>query len=79
MTTPDQSQLLGEIKGIVSQMQLAQQQHGDKLDKLDGRLREQEATAARNGAFAGSAMAVGMALIIEGAKGWLKSKGGSSS
>lgn len=76
MITPDQAQLLGEIKGIVSQMQVAQAEHGSKLDKLDNRLRDQEATAARQGAYAGTAVAIGMALIIEGAKSFLRIKGG---
>ena len=43
---------------------------------MDSRLREQETTAARHGAWAGSAVAVGMTLIIEGIKGWTKLKGG---
>lgn len=79
MNNPDHIQLLGEIKGIVSQMQVAQHDQGAKLDKLDGRLRDQESAAARTGAFAGTAVAVGVALIIEGAKGWLKNKGGGTS
>lgn len=78
MTNPTDhhAQLLGEIKGIVSQMQLTQQQHTAKLDGMDGRLRTQETTAAKHGAFAGTAMAIGVALIIEGVKTTFRIKTG---
>lgn len=77
--TPDQAKMLGEVHGIVSMMRDQQQAHGQQLANMDARLRDQETVAARHGAWAGSAMAVGVSLIIEGAKGWLKLKGGGGS
>ena len=77
--TPDQAKMLGEVHGIVTMMRDQQKQQTEQLAGLDARLRDQENTAARHGAFAGSAMAIGVSLIVEGAKGWLKLKGGDGS
>lgn len=72
----DHLQLLGEIKGIVSQMQATQERQGEKLDRLDDRLRDQETTAARHGAIAGGAITIGLALIVETVKSYVRGKAG---
>ena len=48
-----------------------------RIDGLDGRLRQVEQKAAVIGAASGGAMALGTALIIEGLKHWL-GRGGPS-
>jgi hypothetical protein len=78
--------LLGEIKGIVEGLRSGQQSTNTRLDKLetridqrmdgiDRRLRNVEQRAAAWGAMSGGAMAVGMALIIEGVKHWMAGGG----
>ncbi len=71
--------LLGEIKGIVQGLKDTVEQQNrrfdqldDRLDQVDGRLRTVEQKAAVTGALSGGAMAVGVALIAEGIKTWLK-------
>lgn len=71
-----QAQLLGEIHGIVSVMRDNQKRQMEKLDNVDARLRDQESTAAKHGALYGGAMAIGVALMVEGAKEWLRQKTG---
>ncbi len=71
--------LLGEIKGIVQGLKDTVDLQNNRFDKLDERLdsvderlRTVEQKAAVTGALSGGAMAVGVALIIEGIKGWVK-------
>lgn len=76
--TPEQAQMLGEIKGIVGELRENQRTDRQMLAGFDTRLRDQEVTAAKVGAFSGGAIAIGVALIIEGAKQALRAKGGGS-
>ncbi|WP_394789086.1 hypothetical protein [Rhodoferax sp.] len=46
-----------------------------RFDNIDGRLQAVERRAAVAGALSGSAMAVGTALMIEGIKQWMASRG----
>jgi hypothetical protein len=69
--------LLGEIKGKVDAIAATQDTHGTQLSGLDGRLRTQEQRAAAAGAVGGGVISVGMALLIEAAKGWM-GRGGSN-
>lgn len=71
--------MLGEIKGIVEGLregQDAQAKQFDKLDDridgLDSRLRSVEVRSATYGAVSGGVMGIGMALLIEGLKEWLR-------
>lgn len=45
---------------------------GERMDGIDGRLRTVEQKAAVNGAISGGAMGIGMALIVEGLKQWMR-------
>ena len=70
--------LLGEIKGKVDAIEKAVGVQGQDLKSIDGRLRSSEQRHAAAGAVAGGAISVGMALLIEGLKGWLGSGGGKA-
>lgn len=74
--------LLGQIHGMVQGLKDGQEaanrridqmsnRMNERLDGIDGRLRQVEQKAAVAGAVSGGAMAVGTALIIEGIKTWL--------
>lgn len=70
--------LLGEIKGLVQGLKDGQDSQAKRLDAVDAklgdmdmRLRNVETKSAVFGAVSGGAMSIGMALIIEGLKGWL--------
>lgn len=76
---PQHLLLLGEIKGIVeglSEGQGEQNRRFDSLDTringLDGRLRAVEVRSATYGAISGGVMGIGMALLVEGLKEWLR-------
>ena len=47
----------------------------ERLDGMDTRLRDVEKKSAVIGAVSGSAVSVGVALLIEGIKGWMGSGG----
>ncbi|TXI17623.1 MAG: hypothetical protein E6Q67_12985 [Roseateles sp.] len=75
--------LLGEIKGLVQGLKDGQDVQTKRLDAMDtklsgmdARLRDVERKSALFGAVSGGAMSVGVALIIEGLKGWA-ARGGS--
>lgn len=90
MTTPphDDNQthyMLGEIKGIVEGLRDGQDAQAKRFDKLDGRidgldsrLRNVEVRSASYGAVSGGVMGIGMALLIEGLKEWLRRGPGAS-
>lgn len=73
----------GKLDGITAHL-TRQDQRIDALDKRmeerhadhDKRLRVVEKQAAMSGAISGSAVSIGIALAIEGAKQWLN-RGGS--
>lgn len=76
--SPEQALMLGEIKGLVSEMRATQSQHSERFERLDARLRDQEKAAAVGGAWAGGVVTIGLALAIEGAKVWLRNKSGGT-
>lgn len=74
--------LLGQIHGMVQSLQIGQDQQNRRMDKMeerqeerhnaiDKRLRVVEQKAAVAGAISGSAVSIGIALAIEGAKQFL--------
>lgn len=69
--------LLGELKGSVAGMHSEQAEQRALLQSIDARLRTQEQRAAAAGALSGGVISVGMALLIEGVKGWMH-RGGPS-
>lgn len=68
--------LLGEIKGIVQSLKETVEQQNNRFDQLDERLRAVEQKAALIGALSGGALGLGVALISESIKTWLR--GGAS-
>lgn len=73
-----QTQLLGEIHGMVKSMKETQERQASaiervdgRIDKLDDRLRTVEQRSAQVGAVSGGAMAIGVALIVEALKTWV--------
>lgn len=68
--------LLGEISGKLDGVIEQQRVQGDQIGSIDQRLRTVEQKAAVTGAISGGAMSIGIALVIEGMKQWLSSKGG---
>lgn len=75
--------LLGQIHGIVQALRDGQKVTNERLDQvdrridgMDGRLRVVETKAAVNGtisgAVSGSAVSIGIVLIVEALKDWLK-------
>lgn len=74
--------LLGKISGQIenvsqhlsrqdAKLNALEGQLTQRMDKLDDRLRTVEQKAAAAGAISGTAVSVGMALIIEGLKHWI--------
>lgn len=68
--------LLGEISGKLDGVIDQQRVQGAQIGSIDERLRTVEQKAAVTGAISGGAMSIGIALVIEGMKQWLASKGG---
>lgn len=71
--------LLGQIHGLVQGLKEGQEQQNARLERIDGRmdgidgrLRTVEKQAALSGAISGGAVGIGVALIVEGLKQWLK-------
>lgn len=79
MSDPENQQLylLGQIHSMVESLKHGQDLTNQRLDKMDDRLRSVEQRSAAVGAVSGGAMAIGVALIVEGMKQWLK-RGGPS-
>lgn len=67
--------MLGEISGKLDGVSKHLVQQDVRLDAIDGRLRAVEQKAAITGAVSGGAMSIGVALLIEGGKQWLATKG----
>lgn len=75
--------MLGEIRGLVRGLKDGQEAMDGRmgrmearLEGMDDRLRQVEQKAATIGAGAGGAMGLGVALIVEGVKHWLGTRGG---
>jgi hypothetical protein len=78
MTEPLRDQqllMLGEIKGIVQALKSGQDSLHSRLEAMDGRLRSVEQRAAVTGAVSGGVMGVGVALIIESVRSFLRISG----
>jgi hypothetical protein len=56
---------MGEVSGKLDLMLAEQRMHGDRLDRLDTRLRGVETKGAKHGAASGGLVAVGVSLIKE--------------
>lgn len=76
---PQHLVLLGEIKGIVEGLRDGQAKQDkrfdgldNRIDGLDTRLRAVEVRSAAFGAVSGGVMGIGMALLVEGLKEWLR-------
>ena len=67
--------LLGEIKGLVQALATGQDAMRSRLDAMDARLRHVEQRAAVSGAVSGGAMGVGVALLVESVRTWLRNTG----
>ena len=68
--------LLGKIDGKLDGISKHLSAQDQRLDGIEERLRTVEQKAAVSGAISGGAISVGIALIIEGGKQWLREKGG---
>lgn len=79
MSDPENQQLylLGQIHAMVQSLKDGQEVTNSRLDKMDERLRTVEQGSAAVGAVSGGAMAIGVALIVEGMNQWVK-RGGPS-
>ena len=77
MSDPENQQLflLGQIHSMVESLKAGQDLTNQRLDKMDERLRSVEQRSAAVGAVSGGTMAIGVALIVEGMKQWLKRGG----
>lgn len=77
MSDPESQQLflLGQIHSMVESLKAGQDLTNQRLDKMDERLRSVEQRSAAVGAVSGGAMAIGVALIVESMKQWLKRGG----
>ena len=77
MSDPESQQmyLLGQIHSMVQSLKDGQELTNQRLDRMDDRLRSVEQRSAAVGAVSGGAMAIGVALIVEGMKQWLKRGG----
>lgn len=77
MSDPENQQLylLGQIHAMVQSLKDGQEVTNSRLDKMDERLRTVEQRSAAVGAVSGGAMAIGVALIVEGMKQWVKRGG----
>jgi len=63
---------LGNIEGQLDGIKGQQSAQSKKLDKIDERMRKVEIKSAVNGTVAGTMAAVGVSLIVAGAKEILK-------
>jgi hypothetical protein len=78
MTPDPHSQDLGRLEGIVDMLRDQHMATHAKLDAMSGEITSLKVEAGKQGAVYGGVMAIGVALIIEGAKGWLKQKTGGA-
>ncbi len=68
--------LLGKIDGKLDGITEHLNKQDVRLDGIEERLRAVEQKAAVTGAISGGVISVGLALLIEGGKQWLREKGG---
>ena len=70
--------LLGRIEGTQESHGNLLKQQGELLQSIDARLRDSEQANTRSAVISSSVVGVGMALLIEGFKGWMSGRGGNS-
>lgn len=77
--TPHTDLLLGQIKGLVESLVEGQKAQAHRFDKLDARIdtidvrvRSVEVRAATFSAVTGGVMGIGMALLVESIKDWMR-------
>lgn len=66
-----------KLDKLEERMDKSDEKLGARIDKIDDRLRAVETRSAVFGAVSGGAMGVGIALLTEGLKQWLKRGGGT--
>lgn len=71
----DDRYLLGQIHGIVQALRDGQEVMRERLETMDHRLRAVEQHAAFTGAVSGGAISVGVTLLIESVRGWMRGSG----
>lgn len=64
-----------KLDKLEERMDKSDERLGERIDKIDDRLRTVETRSAVFGAVSGGAMGVGIALLTEGLKQWLKRGG----
>lgn len=77
MSSDPQAQDLGRLEGIVEMLRDQHRTTHAKLDAISGEITTMKVEAGKQGAVYGGAMAIGVALIIEGLRGWVRQKTGS--
>lgn len=68
-------QAIGQLQGKMDLVITNQTQHSTKLDAMDKRIGKVETRAALNGAYTGGFVAVGISLLVAGAKEIFKGHG----
>lgn len=76
--TPDPQALqdLGRLQGIVDMLRDQHTENQAELKAIRGDITTLKVEAGKQGAFYGGAMSIGVALIIEGLKGYVRQKTG---
>lgn len=73
---PQSHQDIGRLEGIVEMLRDQHEATHKKLDAMSGEITSLKVDAGKQGAVYGGAVAIGVALIIEGMKGWVRQKTG---
>lgn len=71
-TEPTHSQDLGRLEGIVAMLRDQHQENQAELKAIRSDVTSLKVEGGKQGAVYGGLMAIGVALIIEGAKDWVK-------
>jgi len=61
----DLTRALGRIEGKLDMIVASQASQNERLDAMDGRLRNVEQQAARTGAISGGIVSIGTAIAVE--------------
>lgn len=77
MNTDPHAQNLGRLEGIVEMLRDQHQENQNQFTALRNDVSGLKIEAGKQGAVYGSAVAIGVALIIEGMKSWVRQKTGS--
>jgi hypothetical protein len=74
---PQAHQDIGRLEGIVEMLREQHQENRAEFAAIRGDITTLKVDAGKQGAVYGGAVAIGVALIIEGMKGWVRQKTGS--